>query len=154
MEASLRLKVTKQNGSLNQGNENEQDSGKEEVRQDRLHLPLNWNHSGNHCLHPRQSLLRNIMSLETQNYSDRNSFYYSSTMKKSRRSVREELELPSYLEDDSNCRNYEPSPARKQRSYFWEDFGFNLMHYVLVPLSVVALFCLFVYAEVNKATGY
>lgn len=86
------------------------------------------------------------MSLETRS----NSYHYSPKMKKSRRAKREELELPSYLEEN----NYERSSARKQRPYFWEDFGFNLMNNVLVPLSIVALFCLYVYAEVNRSTGY
>lgn len=86
------------------------------------------------------------MSIET-----RASNHYSPKMKESRRSVREELMLPDFIEEPTY---YKSTPARKQRSYFWEDFGFNLMNYVLVPLSCVALFGIFVYAEVSRSTGY
>lgn len=50
------------------------------------------------------------------------------------------------------------SPSRGERKSGWaefsEDFGFNMVHYVLVPASGVVLFAAYVYAQVVGSTGY
>jgi hypothetical protein len=75
-----------------------------------------------------------------------------------KRAKREELEEDSLL-------SVETAPAPKaplrqristavKSPYFFEDLGFNIMNYVLVPISAVTLFALYVYAEVARSTGY
>lgn len=43
------------------------------------------------------------------------------------------------------------APTRKSAwKEFREDFGFNFMHYIVVPVSGLILFAAYVYAEVAK----
>lgn len=78
-----------------------------------------------------------------------------------KRSKQEEIEEDSLLPE----KDVETTPAPKaplherivtavKSPYFFEDLGFNIMNYVLVPISAVALFALYVYAEVARSTGY
>lgn len=80
---------------------------------------------------------------------------YKNRSKMQNRAKREEeIEDYSFLAEDISNRKRRFAKTASQRSYFWEDFSFNLMHYVLVPLSIVALFGIFVYAEYTKIRGY
>lgn len=80
-------------------------------------------------------------------------------MKKPRREVLEEYSEPNPYPDYTSAA---PAGKTKRKSlhetitqpYFWEDFRFNFVHYVLVPASAVFLFGLCVYAEVARSTGY
>lgn len=88
-------------------------------------------------------------------------FTGSSAVKKSKRSTQEEnfTEFDA-LEVSVPASKTEKAPLFRRMvtaikdPYFREDLGFNFVHYFLVPASAVALFAIFVYAEVVRSTGY
>lgn len=91
-------------------------------------------------------------------------FTGSSAVKKSKRATQEETFTEfDVLESDTPASRAEKSPQAPlfrrmitaiKDPYFREDLGFNFVHYFLVPASAVALFAIFVYAEVVRSTGY
>lgn len=81
-------------------------------------------------------------------------------MSSAKRAKREELEEYSILSEKAA----EAAPAPKaplgermtkavKSPYFFGDLAFNIMNYVLVPASAVALFVLYVYAETMRSMG-
>lgn len=77
-----------------------------------------------------------------------------------KRAKREELEEESFPSEKA----VETAPAPKaplgeriakavKSPYFFSDLAFNIMNYVLVPASAVALFALYVYAETMRSMG-
>lgn len=100
------------------------------------------------------------MSLEIQNerwredYSSNFDYRYTPRTKRAKRHVRNEtLEEMSPWEADLPSSVHPLDRERNKRKIDWEDLSFNLMHYVLVPVSGVAIFGILVFAEYSKITG-